>query len=647
MGGGQSDLVAVGGVSRRRLQADDPLGQLAPQGLGDRLPDVARTRDAHRLIDVAAARQRVADRPAQAGRSSAERLDFGGMVMGFVLELQQPPLRRSVGVHIHEDAARIVLLAHFEVVEQPPAAKPAGPYRGQIHQAQGLVVPPQLPPHLPVAVERAGDLLARGRRLDGDSVEAGGEGGVAAVVAPVGVQDAQFGLGGVAPLAPEIVHHHAQVVGVHRQPFAAAVCGPLGSLHPAEPREHGHRLRDRFVGFPQHGELFFAALHRIDAIAAHGLHALGRQRPVEEQQTPAADAHRRFGIDQPHALHGRGRPLVELPRQALPGQESPLHERALLPDGVGRPLPEHPVAARAKQLLREAEEVIDAQQAQFPDAEFEVGVQLPPEALGLHPHTGFLFDKKTIVLHYPWVIVSIFLRPGFRPRSLSFPACPPPLFRPALLQPALRSCSDLSFGLSLRPRCSACRRSGPLFGPIVRPVISARRSACHFGPSFGLSFRPVVRPRSRSVTSPPLLAGTLVAHSYQPVLCGPSFPASCPACGPFRPVPLADTLAARFLPALSLIRSVPARSPSGVSLPSDRRLACSPRFRSTCVTALFASAPLSQPSSPLPLCRSTPLSQHPSVAPPPLLPSVARARPGLNAQSAKPSVRHRLRPWYR
>ncbi len=205
-------------------------------------------------------------------------------------------------------------------------------------------------------------------------------------------------------------------------------------------------------------------------------------------------------------------------------------------------------------------------------------------------------------------------------------ACPPLVFRPVVWPVA----------------------SAPLFGlSSFRPVVRTYRSACHFGPSFGLSFRPVVRPRSRSVTSPPLLAGTLVAHSYQPVLCGPSFPASCPACGPFRPVPLADTLAARFLPALSLIRSVPARSPSGVSLPSDRRLACSPRFRSTCVTALFASAPLSQPSSPLPLCRSTPLSQHPSVAPPPLLPSVARARPGLNAQSAKPSVRHRLRPWYR
>ncbi len=71
----QTDLVAVARIPRRGLLRDDALRQFARKRLGHGLPDVARTRHAHRLIDVAAARQRVADRTAQTrSRRSSEGL---------------------------------------------------------------------------------------------------------------------------------------------------------------------------------------------------------------------------------------------------------------------------------------------------------------------------------------------------------------------------------------------------------------------------------------------------------------------------------------------------------------------------------------------------------------------------------------------
>ena len=51
-----------------------------------------------------------------------------------------------------------------------------------------------------------------------DSLQHGCERGVSAVVRPIGVEDTQFGLCGVALLFGEIVQHLTQVVGVHRQP---------------------------------------------------------------------------------------------------------------------------------------------------------------------------------------------------------------------------------------------------------------------------------------------------------------------------------------------------------------------------------------------------------------------------------------------
>ena len=63
--------------------------------------------------------------------------------MGFVLELQEPFLGPVIDVHIDENAACVVLLAHLQVVEQSLAAQVTGTDRRQVHQADALALAPQ------------------------------------------------------------------------------------------------------------------------------------------------------------------------------------------------------------------------------------------------------------------------------------------------------------------------------------------------------------------------------------------------------------------------------------------------------------------------------------------------------------------------
>ena len=81
---------------------------------------------------------------------------------------------------------------------------------------------PQFAADAQVEGQRILDLVLYERFLDRDALQLGGEGRMAAVVAPIGVEDAQLGLIGIAPLGTEIFHHLAQVVGIHRQPVPLA-----------------------------------------------------------------------------------------------------------------------------------------------------------------------------------------------------------------------------------------------------------------------------------------------------------------------------------------------------------------------------------------------------------------------------------------
>ncbi len=211
LAGREADLVAVGGVAGRGGAHELALRQLALERLARGDGGVGRAGDAHGLVDVAAPRQRVADRAADAGGRAAEGLDLGGVVVGLVLEEEEPVLVGPVDVDLHLDGAGVDLLRLVEVGEDALVLEVLGADRAHVHEGDGPLVALQLAAHLEVALEGGPDHVV----VDLDVVELGAEGGVAAVVRPVRVDHLDLGDRRVAPLALEVVLAEADVGEVH------------------------------------------------------------------------------------------------------------------------------------------------------------------------------------------------------------------------------------------------------------------------------------------------------------------------------------------------------------------------------------------------------------------------------------------------
>ena len=93
MPGGETYLVAVGGVaSRRRLSRCGAGAVFRESSRITGTGGISRAGHAHGGINIGAPGQRVTDGSADAGCSTAERLDLSRMVVRLVLEQQQPVL---------------------------------------------------------------------------------------------------------------------------------------------------------------------------------------------------------------------------------------------------------------------------------------------------------------------------------------------------------------------------------------------------------------------------------------------------------------------------------------------------------------------------------------------------------------------------
>ena len=395
----EADLVAVAGVAGGRLLADHPLRKLAGNGIRHTGRDVAGTGDTHRLIDIGATGKRVADRAAQAGGRTAERFDFRGVVMRFVLELQEPFLRPAIDLDIHENAAGVVLLALFQVVQLALLAQPAGADRGKLHQAAGLVLPAEVRAHL---LEQAQGLFQLGFHegfVHRDFLQFGGEGRVAAMVAPVGIQDPEFRLGRIPSLSAEVTDHLGEVVGIHRETMSLAEGGVIGRGHVRESGEVLQRLHVGLLAEGKDGKVLFAAFHRIDEIVADPLQGFLVHRVVEDEQAGTLDFDVRGRIDQVDAVHGRGGPLVELARDVLHGDVLLSFQGKVVGDGIGHDFAEHAVAGLFEEPLRETEKVIHVDEPERSETQGEVLVELGKEARRFHAEPVFLFYENASAVH--------------------------------------------------------------------------------------------------------------------------------------------------------------------------------------------------------------------------------------------------------
>ncbi len=275
---------------------------------------------------------------------------------------------------------------------------------------------PQLAADIEVERQRILYLALEERLLDGDAGKLGGKGRMAAMVAPISIEDAQLGLERIAPLLAEVTHDLAQVVGAHGQTIVLTA-GPqlvVGQL--AKTLQHLDGLHFGLLHVAQHGEVFLARLDGIDAIMLDPGQVAVADVAVEDEQARRTDAHLGGGVDQPHAIDSRSSPLVELTGQELDGDEPMTAQIARVAHGVGNDLAEDGIPALFEQLLAEAEEIVDIQQPKRPQGKPQIGIQLAPQALGLDLETGKFFDENTIITHiliYSYFTNSSLHRPAY------------------------------------------------------------------------------------------------------------------------------------------------------------------------------------------------------------------------------------------
>ena len=393
--GSQTDLVAVGGVTGGCGGDQLALGQLAGHGLADRLERVACAGDTHSLIDVAAAGQRVADSTADTGGSTAEGLDLGGVVVSLVLEQEQPVLILAVDVTLDLDGAGVDLLRLVQILQDTLLLQLLGTNGGKVHHAAGLVLAAQLGAHRHVAVKG----LLHHSVIDLHIVQNGAEGGVAAVIGPVGVDHLDLGDGGVAVLRAEVLLAELDIAQVHGQAlFVDELLQALFvQLVEALQRGHsgGHGILHLQSSFGLQRSL--AGLHRVDDVLLDLCHLLLGQGTLQQVDTGRADQRALTLADELDALGGRIGALVELAGQVLHSKGNALEFRQLRIGIIHRRLTEHGGSALVEQCLVDALHVIAVQQAQAAQGlDAQQAHQLIFQALGFHIKAGLLFHINTI-----------------------------------------------------------------------------------------------------------------------------------------------------------------------------------------------------------------------------------------------------------
>ena len=190
----KSDLIAVGTVSFRRAERNLFLREFSGQCFLDRHTRVGCSRHAHRLIYIRASRKRVADRAAETGRRTAERLDLGRMVVCLVLEHEEPFLIPAVDIHRDADTGRIDLLRFVEIIEFPLRTQRLHPDDGNVHQCRIALFSVLIECSAVIRISLIG-LDNRERKeavFNSDRVNRRGKCRMAAVVGPVSVDDAQL-----------------------------------------------------------------------------------------------------------------------------------------------------------------------------------------------------------------------------------------------------------------------------------------------------------------------------------------------------------------------------------------------------------------------------------------------------------------------
>ena len=415
--GRKADLVAVGRIARRRGLAQLALRQLVLERLGERDGRVARAGHAHRLIDVAAAGERVADRTAEAGRRAAKRLDLGRMVVGLVLEHEQPVLIVAVHERLDLDRAGVDLLGFVDILEVAALFEHLGARGRNVHQRDrtlcGLFLSVDLDARRKVAVER----ILHHRVVDLHAVDLGQEGGVAAVVGPVGVHHAHLGDGRVALfLVAEVGLQELEIIQIHRKPHVLEQVGERSLIHIDKAGDRRDRGRDRVLDLERCRLVHrgFARLHRVDQVAADLVQICAGQLALEHIDLGRRDRRALAAGQQLDALRAGVRALVELAGQRLDrehGMSACRTGEILVIAHVRHRLGKDNALGLFIGLRGESLGIVAAQVPHMGQAfDLEQVVQAGKQAARLYVKAGLFFGITTIDAHVSCPLLFLFTR---------------------------------------------------------------------------------------------------------------------------------------------------------------------------------------------------------------------------------------------
>ena len=394
LAGGKTDLVAVAGVAGGSGGHELALRQLALERLGHGDGGVAGAGDAHGLVYVAAARERVADGAAHAGGGTAEGLDLGRVVVGLVLKQEQPVLLLAVDIDLHLDGAGVDLLGLVDIGHDAGLLKVLGADSAHVHEADGLGVATELVAHLHVAVEG----LLHHSVIDRHVVQDGAEGGVAAVIGPVGVDHADLGDGGVAILIAEVLLAEGDVRLVHGKTALGDKGGKAGLVELAEAVEHLDGLglgglHVQRLGQVERGD---AGLDGVHHVMLDGLYGSLVQIARDHIDLGGAHGGALALADELHALAGGVGALVKLAGQEFDGKDGAIACGELVIGHVDLGLAKDGRDAGAEELLVDALDVVAVDDPQSLDAlNAENLGQLALELLSLDVEPGFLLHVDT------------------------------------------------------------------------------------------------------------------------------------------------------------------------------------------------------------------------------------------------------------
>ena len=266
--GGKTDLVAVGGITGGCGGGELPLRQLTGQCVREGHRGIACAGDTHGLIDIATAGKGIPDGAAHAGGGTAEGFNLRGMVVGLVLEHQEPVLILTVHICVNVNGAGIDFLGLVQILEDAALFQGFGSQGAHVHEGDGAglgLFTVDLLTALKIELVGLSYLFVLNVRL----IDVGGEGGVAAMVRPVGVHHLQLGDGGIPMgLVLKVVLEEAQIIHIHGKTILVNERCKTLTVQGGKALQRGN-LSGNLIGLLQTLRLLEAglpALHGVDYI---------------------------------------------------------------------------------------------------------------------------------------------------------------------------------------------------------------------------------------------------------------------------------------------------------------------------------------------------------------------------------------------